>query len=188
MQVARCPECRAPIGVSGHRSHYSNTRALELENIAREHAPVEKAPTSEPEPATAVESSAPAASTFSPPAPLPAPHPQPPAPVAPSQHAPVSGPAVSKMWANLAATNPKWGSAVAKGSRGTSEIPAASSSSPGSGTQTPVSHHTPGARPQQQSREPHPMYVAASNVTNALCFVKVRCCSVTPAMHFSDLL
>jgi hypothetical protein len=140
-------------------------------------APVEKPPTPEPEPAPAVESPAPAAS------------PAPP-PVAPSQPAPPPAPAVPKTWANLAATNlKKWGSAVAQESRGTSEVPAASSSSPGSGTQTPVSHHAPGARPQQQSREPHQMYVAATNVSNALCFVKVRrCCSVTPAMHFSDLL
>jgi Nuclear transport factor 2 (NTF2) domain len=154
-------------------------------------APVEKSPTPEPEPAPAVESPAPAASPAPPPAPSPAPPPQPPAPapVAPSQPAPVPAPAVPKTWANLAATNPKkWGSAVAQESRGTSEVPAASSSSPGSGTQTPVSHHAPGARPQQQSREPHSMYVAATNVSNALCFVKVRCCSVTTAMHFSDLL
>jgi hypothetical protein len=63
---------------------------------------------------------------------------------------------------------------VAQESRGTSEVPAASSSSPGSGTQTPVSHHGPGSRPQQQQREPHPLYLAATNVSNALCFVKVR--------------
>jgi hypothetical protein len=151
-------------------------------------APVEKSPTPEPEPAPAVESPAPAASPAPPPAPSPAPPSQPPAPVAPTQPAPPPAPAVPKTWANLAATNlKKWGSAVAQESRGTSEVPAASSSSPGSGTQTPVSHHAPGARPQQ-SREPHPMYVAATNVSNALCFVKVRRCSVTPAMHFSDLL
>lgn len=151
---------------------------------------VEKSPTPEPEPAPAVESPAPAASPAPPPAPSPAPPPQPPVPVAPSQPAPAPAPApaVPKTWANLAATNPKkWGSAVAQESRGTSEVPAASSSSPGSGTQTPVSHAS-GARPQQQSREPHSMYVAATNVSNALCFVKVRCSSVTPAMHFSDLL
>jgi hypothetical protein len=119
------------------------------------------------------------------PSPSPAPPSQPPVPVAPSQPAPAPAPAVP---ANLAAPNPEWGPVVAQESRGTSEVPAASSSSPGSGTRTPVSHHAPGARPQQQSREPHPMYVAATNVSNALCFVKVRCCSVTPAMHFSDLL
>jgi hypothetical protein len=152
-------------------------------------APIEKSPTPEPEPAPAVESPAPAASPAPPAAPSPAPPPQPPAPVAPSQPAPTPAPAVPKTWANLAATNSKkWGSAVAQESRGTSEVPAASSSSPGSGTQTPVSHHAPGARPQQQSREPHSMYVAATNVSNALCFVKVRCCSVTLVMHFSDLL
>jgi hypothetical protein len=188
MQVARCPECRAPVGGSSHRSRYSNTRALEFENIARQQAPVEKSPTPEPEPAPAVESPAPAASPTSPPAHSPAPPSQPPAPVAPSLPAPAPAPAVPKMWANLAATNSKWGSAVTQESRGTSEVPAASSSSPGSGTQTPVSHHALGARPQQQSRESHPMYVAATNVSNALCFVKVRCCSVTPATDFSNLL
>ena len=31
----------------------------------------------------------------------------------------------------------------------------------------------------------HPMYVAAINVSNALCFVKVRCCSVISVKHFS---
>jgi hypothetical protein len=33
--------------------------------------------------------------------------------------------------------------------------------------------------------EAHPMYVAETNVSNALCFIKVKCCSVTPVMHFS---
>jgi Ras GTPase-activating protein-binding protein 2 len=150
-------------------------------------ASVDKSPTPEPEP-PAVESPAPATSPAPPPAPSPAPS-QPPAPVVPSQPAPAPAPAAPKTWANLAATNPKkWGSAVAQESRGTSEVPAASSSSPGSGTQTPVSHHAPGARPQQQSREPHPTYVAATNVSNALCFVKVRCFRVTPIMYFSDIL
>jgi len=36
MEQARCPECNAPIGGSGHRLHQSNTRALEFENIARQ--------------------------------------------------------------------------------------------------------------------------------------------------------
>ncbi|KZT65176.1 hypothetical protein DAEQUDRAFT_539533 [Daedalea quercina L-15889] len=35
MQEARCPECRAPIGGSGHQLHSSNTRAREFETIAR---------------------------------------------------------------------------------------------------------------------------------------------------------
>jgi hypothetical protein len=148
-------------------------------------APVEKSPTPEPEPAPAVESPAPAASPTPPPAPSPVPS-QPPAPVVPSQPAPAPAPAAPKTWAHLAATNPKrWGSAVAQESRGTSEVPAASSSSPGSGTQTPVSHHGPGARPQQQQREPHPLYVAATNVSNALCFVKVRSCHVICVIHRS---
>jgi len=34
--MARCPECRAPIGGSGHRLHGSNSRALEFEEIARQ--------------------------------------------------------------------------------------------------------------------------------------------------------
>ncbi|KAF8504407.1 hypothetical protein F5888DRAFT_1655479 [Russula emetica] len=97
------------------------------------------------------------------------------APVVPSQPATVSAPApapaVPKTWDNLAATNRN--STVAQKSRGTSEVPAASSSHPGSGTQTPESYYyVPSARPQNQSREPHPKYVAASNVSNALCFVK----------------
>lgn len=142
---------------------------------------VEKSPTPEPEPTPAVESPAPSASPAPPPVPLPAP-PQPPVPATTSQPAatPAPAPAVPKTWANLAATNlKKWGSAVAQESRGTSEAPAASSSTPGSGTQTPVSHHGPGARPQQQSREPHPLYVAATNVSNALCFVKVSRCVIS---------
>jgi hypothetical protein len=135
-----------------------------------------------------VESPAPAASPAPPPAPSPVPS-LPPAPVVPSQPAPAPAPAAPKTWAHLAATNPKkWGSAVAQESRGTSEVPAASSSTPGSGTQTPVSHHGPGARHQQQQREPHPLYLAATNVSNALCFVKVRCYRVTSAIHFSDFL
>jgi len=140
-------------------------------------APAEKSLTPEPEPAPAVESPAPSASPAPPPASSLAPA-QSPAPAAPSQPAPAPAPApapppVPKTWANLAATNSKkWGSAVAQESRGTSEVPAASSSSPGSGTQTPVSHHAPGSRPQQQPREPHPSFVAATNVSNGLCFVK----------------
>ena len=138
---------------------------------------VEKPPTPEPETIPAVESPAPAASPSPPPVPSPAP-PQPPVPATTSQPAPTPAPAPAapKTWANLAATNSKkWGAAVAQESRGTSEAPAASSSTPGSGTQTPVSHHGPGSRPQQQSREPHPLYVAANNVSNALCFAKVMC-------------
>jgi hypothetical protein len=140
-------------------------------------APVEESATPEPEPAPAVESPPAAAPPTPPPAYSPVPS-QPPVPVAPSQSqpAPAPAPAAPKTWANLAAANSKkWGSAVAQESRGTSEVPAASSSSPGSGTQTPVSHHGPGSRPHQQSREPHPLYAAATNVPNALCFVKVRC-------------
>jgi hypothetical protein len=144
-------------------------------------AAVEKSPTPEPEPAHAVESPAPATSPAPPPAPSPAPI-QPPVATTTSQPAPAPAPAPAapKTWANLAAANSKkWGSAVAQESRGTSEAPAASSSTPGSGTQTPVSHHGPGARAQQQPREPHPSYVAASNVSNALCFVKVMCHFIT---------
>jgi len=32
----RCPECRAPIGGSGHQLHHSNTRAMEFEEIAHQ--------------------------------------------------------------------------------------------------------------------------------------------------------
>jgi Nuclear transport factor 2 (NTF2) domain len=150
-------------------------------------APVEKSPTPEPEPALAMESPAPTAS----PAPAPAPSlvpSQPPAPAASSQIAPVPPPPAPKTWANLAATNPKkWGSAVAQESRGTSEAPAASSSSPGSGTQTPVNHHGSSTRPQQQPRESHPAYVAANNVSNALCFVKVRDCRASFVLQLQNV-
>jgi Nuclear transport factor 2 (NTF2) domain/RNA recognition motif. (a.k.a. RRM, RBD, or RNP domain) len=153
-------------------------------------APLEESPTPEPELAPAMESPAPTASPAPPPVSSPAPT-QPPAAAATSQPAPAPAPvpAAPKTWANLAATNSKkWGSAVAQESRGTSEAPAASSSTPGSGTQTPVSHHGPGARPQQQPREPHPSYVTATNVSNALCFVKVTCPRVVTLILLSDIL
>jgi Nuclear transport factor 2 (NTF2) domain len=157
---------------------HTNGHAQNEHEALEEQAPAlaEKSPTPEPEPAFAVESPAPAVSPAPPPAPLPVPF-QPPAPAASSQPTPAPLPQAPKTWANLAATNPKkWGSAVAQESRGTSEAPAASTSSPGSGTQTPVSHHGPSTRPQQQPRESHPAYVAANNVSNALCFVKVKDC------------
>ncbi|KAJ3004821.1 hypothetical protein NUW54_g4631 [Trametes sanguinea] len=37
METARCPECRAPIGGSGHNLLSSNTRATEFEDLARRH-------------------------------------------------------------------------------------------------------------------------------------------------------
>ncbi|KAI0300151.1 hypothetical protein B0F90DRAFT_1810499 [Multifurca ochricompacta] len=138
-------------------------------------APAEKSPTPEPEPelSPSVESPSPSASPAPPSDASPASSQPPAPPAALPQPTPAPVPAAPKTWANLAATNSKkWGSAVAQESRGTSEAPAASSSSPGSGTQTPVSHHGPGTRPQQQSREPHPAFVTATNVSNALCFVK----------------
>ncbi|KAH9975339.1 hypothetical protein BGW80DRAFT_1296513 [Lactifluus volemus] len=168
--VDDAPPVPEPVVVEPHTNGHA-----QIEHDAPEDqttAPVEKSPTPEPEPALAVESPAPAASPAPPRAPSPVPS-QPPAPAAPSQIAPVPPPPAPKTWANLAATNPKkWGSAVAQESRGTSEAPAASSSSPGSGTQTPVNHHGSSTRPQQQPRESHPAYVAANNVSNALCFVK----------------
>jgi hypothetical protein len=180
------PPAYEPPAAEPHTNGYAQIEEEAPEAPAA--APVEKSPTPESEPALAVESPAPAASPTPPPAPSPVPS-QTPAPVVPSQPAPAPTPAAPKTWANLAATNlKKWGSAVAQESRGTSEVPAASSSSPGSGTQTPVSHHGPGARPQQQQREPHPLYVAATNVSNALCFVKVRCCRVTSVICYSDFL
>jgi Nuclear transport factor 2 (NTF2) domain/RNA recognition motif. (a.k.a. RRM, RBD, or RNP domain) len=151
-------------------------------------APAEKSPTPEPEPALTVESPPPAASPAPPPAPSPVLS-QPPVPAPPSQPAQAPPPPAPKTWANLAASNlKKWGSAVAQESRGTSEAPAASSSSPGSGTQTPVSHHGSSTRPQQQPRESHPAYVAANNVSNALCFVKVRECPVSSVLQLLDVL
>jgi Nuclear transport factor 2 (NTF2) domain len=96
--------------------------------------------------------------------------------------APAPAPSAPKTWANLAATNPKkWGSAVAQESRGTTEVPAASTP-PGSGTHTPATPHGHGAHrgPSGQhshahgSGREHPAVVAAQNVTTAQCFVKVR--------------
>ncbi len=171
-----------------HTNGHAETEHEVPETLAP--ASPEKPPTPEPEPAPTVESPAPVASPAPPPAASPAPS-QPPAPVAPSQPALPPAPAAPKTWANLAAANSKkWGSAVAQESRGTSEAPAASSSSPGSGTQTPVSHHGPGARPQQQQqRDSHPAYLAATNVSNPQCFVKVRSrciatCDITPSDVF----
>ncbi|KAM5539182.1 hypothetical protein V8D89_007055 [Ganoderma adspersum] len=37
MEAARCPECNAPIGGSGHRLNANNSRATEFEAIARRH-------------------------------------------------------------------------------------------------------------------------------------------------------
>lgn len=34
METATCPECRAPIGGSGHNLNSSNSRATEFEEIA----------------------------------------------------------------------------------------------------------------------------------------------------------
>ena len=97
----------------------------------------------------------------------------------PLQPTSAPAPAAPKTWANLAAANSKkWGSAVAQESRGTSEVPTASSSSPvGNGPQTPAAHHGPPGRPhvQRDQREPHPAYIAAQSVPTALCFVKVCC-------------
>jgi hypothetical protein len=185
-EVAPAPE--SPVA-EPHTNGHAETEHEDPEILAP--APREKSPTPEPEPSPTVESPAPAASPTPPPAASPAPS-QPPAPVAPSQPAQPPAPPAPKTWANLAAANlKKWGSAVAQESRGTSEAPAASSSSPGSGTQTPVSHHGPGFRPQQQQqqREPHPAYVAATGVSNPQCFVKVRSrciatCDITPSDVF----
>ena len=180
------PASEAPVA-EPHTNGHPETEQ-ETPEVAPALDPVEKAPTPEPESAPAVESPAPAASPAPPPASSPAPS-QPPQPAAPPQPAPAPAPAAPKTWANLAAANSKkWGSAVAQESRGTSEAPAASSSSPGSGTQTPVSHHGPGVRPQQQPREPHSLYIAATNVSNAQCFVKVRCRVAASMIRLSDTL
>jgi len=135
---------------------------------------IEKPSTPPPAPfVPAPESPAPAISPAPHPAPSPAPSQQPvPPAAAPSQPAPAPVPAAPKTWAHLAAANSKkWGSAVAQESRGTSEAPAASSSSPVGGAQTPPVHHGPGARVHLQ-REPHPAYLAAQSVPTAQCFVK----------------
>ncbi|KAA1472451.1 hypothetical protein DENSPDRAFT_872203 [Dentipellis sp. KUC8613] len=148
-------------------------------------APAPPAPAVE-EPAASVPAAASPAPSPSPaPAASPAPvaQPQPPKPAA--SPAPAAAPAAAppqpaapaapKTWANLAATNSKkWGAAVATDSRGTSEAPAASSSSPvpqspahGPGARGPI-----GARPPPGQREPHPAFIAAQSVTTPQCFVK----------------
>ncbi|KAI1789230.1 hypothetical protein LXA43DRAFT_1155066 [Ganoderma leucocontextum] len=43
MEEARCPECNAPIGGSGHRLNANNTRATEFEAIARRHGSLDGA-------------------------------------------------------------------------------------------------------------------------------------------------
>ncbi|THH14412.1 hypothetical protein EW146_g5915 [Bondarzewia mesenterica] len=163
---------------NGHAQ--SEPEERELSPVPVSSALVDEKP---PAPAPVEATLAPAVTESHPPSPSPAPQPAatlaPPPPPAAPQPAPAPAPApqpaappAPKTWANLAAANSKkWGSAVAQESRGTSEVPAASSSMPGTGTQTPPLHHGPGARPHGQ-REPHPALVAAHNITTAQCFVK----------------
>ena len=139
---------------------------------------VEPEPVAEPEPTPAEKSPASPSATLTPeppstPAPEPAPvsipksspSPAPPIqqtqsqPQPPQQHAPP----LPKTWANLAATNPKkWGSAVAQESRGVSEVPT---------TSTPP--NAPVSPSPAPGRNQHPAYIAAQNITNPHCFVKV---------------
>jgi hypothetical protein len=141
----------------------------------------------------------PAAPAVSPPTPSP-PQPQHQQPPPAAQNQPPAAPAVPpapKTWANLAAANSKkWGSAVAQESRGTTEVPAAASTPPASGTQTPVNPHGPPAhkRPGQQQhahqhqnshqhpRGEHPAVLAAQNVNTAQCFVKGAAEPLSPQM------
>ncbi|KAF9051606.1 hypothetical protein BJ165DRAFT_1340784 [Panaeolus papilionaceus] len=152
-------------------------------------APADEAPTTdvtEPAAPAAVEPTKPA--TPAPPTPKPsapavsaAPStaPQPPAAAAPQQApAPPAAPQPTqppapKTWASLAASNKgKWGSAVAQDSRGTTEVLSSSSPAPSSGQQTPVPPHGHTRGPKPQGGEHHPLYVAATQVTTAQCFIK----------------
>ncbi|KAF8627350.1 hypothetical protein AX15_004420 [Amanita polypyramis BW_CC] len=89
-------------------------------------------------------------------------------------------PSAPRSWASLAASNPKkWGPTVATDSRGTTEVPASASASPGpaSGAQTPPtagqpSGGRPGGQHTGQGRPDHPSYVAAQSVSTPHCFVK----------------
>nr|VWP00865.1 Lrr-gala family type III effector protein (Gala 7) [Ganoderma boninense] len=93
---------------------------------------------------------------------------QPPPPAAVPAPAPIApAPSAPKSWASLAATGAKgWGSAVASQSRGTSEVPApTSSASPAPGTQSPAPQRPPAA-------QGHPAYIAAQTVATPQCFVK----------------
>ncbi|KAI0036100.1 hypothetical protein K488DRAFT_38894, partial [Vararia minispora EC-137] len=159
------------------------------------HAQPEAVPELEPEPALAPEKPVtpapiPTAEPSKPPTPAPppaaaSPAPSVPAPVPPVESSPApavvpvvqsapvqpAAPPQPKTWANLAATNSKkWGSAVAQESRGTSEVPAASSSSPASGAQTPT--HS-GPRPGTRTlSEQSPAMQAALATPTPQCFVK----------------
>ncbi|KAI0066933.1 hypothetical protein BV25DRAFT_1868028 [Artomyces pyxidatus] len=134
--------------------------------------PATPPPAPAPAAPAATESPAPSASPAPAPARSPAPPQQPALAAAPPQPSSAPAPAAPKTWANLAATNSKkWGSAVAQESRGTSEVPAASSSTPASGTHTPPVHHAPG-RPQLPPSNVHPAFAAAMSVPTPQCFVK----------------
>ncbi|KAG9313626.1 hypothetical protein JVU11DRAFT_5958 [Chiua virens] len=133
---------------------------------------LEPAPEASPEPepsASPAPQASPAAAPVTPP-PAPAQQPPPPAP-APVKSAP-------KTWASLAAADSKrWGSQVATESKGLSEVPAASSPAPNSGTQSPVPH-APHRGQQHGSRE-HPSIAAVTALTTPQCFVKGVVESVT---------
>ncbi|KII87621.1 hypothetical protein PLICRDRAFT_54700 [Plicaturopsis crispa FD-325 SS-3] len=133
------------------------------------HTEPEPAPPAVEEPPAPVSAPEP---TPAPPTPAAAPPPAaPPTTAQPPQQAPpvAAAPAAPKTWANLAATNSKkWGSAVAQESRGTTEVPVASSSpAPSNGPQTPT-----GPRSAQHGHRETPGIVAAQSVTTAQCFVK----------------
>ncbi|KZV76418.1 hypothetical protein PENSPDRAFT_622741 [Peniophora sp. CONT] len=124
-----------------------------------------------PAPATPAQPSP--APTPAPAAAAPSPAPTPAQPSAPAQPA---APPKPKTWASLAASNSKqWGAAVASDSRGTSEVPAASTSQPASGAQTPV-HATRPLRPQPppviSSGEQSPAMQQALSTPTPQCFVK----------------
>ncbi|KAI0051338.1 hypothetical protein FA95DRAFT_1580709 [Auriscalpium vulgare] len=166
----------APVAEEPVTEHLNGHAQPETKDAPAPASPaVEKPATPAPPPAAAPEPSAPA-SPAPPSTASPAPsQPSAPAAAAPPQPAPAPAPtpAAPKTWANLAATNSKkWGSAVAQESRGTSEAPAASTSSPVSGTQTPPAHAQARPHAQAPAREQHPNYIAAQNLPTAQCFVK----------------
>lgn len=173
------PAVEAAPAQNGHaepeeKEEVEATPAPELAPTEPEQPAVAASPSPAPEPEPALAAASPAPST---PAAAPSPAPATPSPAPPAQ-APApqpTAPPVPKTWANLAAANSKkWGSAVAQESRGTSEVPAASSSIP------PVTTHSPGPAgrgpPHGARGDAHPAYVAAQNIPTAQCFVKVCFC------------
>lgn len=168
-------EKAAPTEINGHAepAEKEPTPAPELPPTEPEQPAVAAPPTPIPESAAPSPAVAPSPAPPTPAAaPSPAPAPASPAPPPQAVAPQPAAPPVPKTWANLAAANSKkWGAAVAQESRGTSEVPAASSSNPPSGAQSPAG---PGPNAGRISRDAHPALQAAQNIPTAQCFVKVR--------------